>query len=250
MGFQSFRAKQRAIDQAHQQKKPGLKQRSEQKYQLLVAACEQDKAHLKAAYPDDHAARNEAKRAVLDKYRDYLQSWMDDGQTSQNEVLVFNVIWAWDTGDYDWFMPLAEYAVQTQQTISWTKRNLPTLLADSIVQAAADAFKADDRSLEAVFWWAFERVFAWPLSAKDIISAHFYKLAAQLQEREGELALALAYYQQADALKGDIGVKGKIKDLEKQAPRTQPALSESAAVLEKPTEHDSGEGAAVLGGDV
>lgn len=248
MGFQAFRAKQRAITQARQQNQRTVVQ-SDREYLLLVAACEQDKAHLKAAYPDDHAARNQAKRAVLDKYRDYLESWMATGQTAQNEVLVFNVLWAWDAGEYDWFMRLTEYAIQTQQTISWTKRNLPTLLADSIVQAAADAYKAQDLSLEPVFWWGFERVFAWPLSAKDIISAHFYKLAAQLKEREGELSLALDYYRQADALKGDIGVKGKIKELDKQAPRTQPTLSESATVEEKPSDHGSGEGGAVLGGD-
>lgn len=249
MGFQSFRAKQRAIEQAHQQKKQGRRVvTDDHEYLLLVAACKQDQAHLKAAFSDDHAKRNEAKRGVLDKYRDYLQAWMDAEQTAQNDVLVMNVVWAWDAADYDWFMPLAEYAIKTQQTITWTKRNLATLLSDSIVQASAEAFKAEDTCLEHVFWWAFERVFTWPLSAKDIISAHFYKLAAQLNEREGNLPLALDYYRRADALKGDIGVKGKIKDLEK-APRTQPALSTSATVEDKPSDHDSGEGEAVLGGD-
>jgi hypothetical protein len=247
MGFQSFRAQQQAITKARQQQQQGFVA-SDQEYQLLVAACQQDKAHLKAAYPTDHVERNGAKRAVLVKYRSYLQAWMEQGQTTQNEVLVLNTIWAWDAGDYDWFMVLADYAIQTQQIITWTKRNLSTLLADSIVQAANEAFKVDDQSVETVFWWAFDRVFAWPLTAKDIISAHFYKLAAQLKERDGDAGLALDYYRHADALKGDIGVKGKIKELEKQAPRTQPALSESATVLEKPSDHDLREGGAVLGG--
>ncbi len=195
-------------------------------YSLLVAACKQDVDHMKAEYPD-HDARNRAKVAVLDKYRAYLQGWMAANNTHQNDVLVYNAVWAMDSGQWEWMQELVSYAVATHQVITWTKRSFPTFIADTLVQEADTRFKAGDTSMEEVFQWAFGEVKNWPLTAKDIILAHYHKLAGQMAERDKQWEEALRHYREADRLKPDIGVKGKIKDMEKQAPSAQPATQAS-----------------------
>lgn len=220
-------------------------------YSVLAAACKQDADHLKATYPDDYAARNRAKGTLLDKYRDYLNGWMAAGHTHQNDVLVYNAMWALDSESWEWMQELVSYAVATHQVITWTKRNLPTLVADTLVQSAEARFKDGDKQMESVFWWAFGEVANWPLTAKNIILAHYHKLAGHIRERDKACPDALHHYRQADTLKPDIGVKTRIKDLEKRAPPAQPATPAATATgNNNPMVMAAGVGTAVLGENV
>ncbi len=215
-------------------------------YQVLVAACKQDVYHLKATYPDDHAARNRAKGALLGNYRDYLRGWMAAGNTHQNEVLVYNAMWAMDSEQWEWMQELVSYAVETHQVLIWTKRNLPTLVANTIVQTTESRFKAGDTSTEPVFWWAYDVVEGWPITAKNIILAHYNKVAGQIRERDQAFGEALMHYREADRLKPDIGVKTRIKELEKKSPPLQPAMPDATPDGNRQSDVAPGAGSAAL----
>lgn len=215
-------------------------------YSVLVAACKQDADHLKATYPDDHAARNRAKGMLLDKYRDYLRGWMAAGNTHQNEVLVYNAMWAMDSEQWEWMQELVSYAVETHQVLTWTKRSLPTLVADTVVQTTESRFKVGDTSTESVFWWAYGVVSAWPITAKNIILAHYNKVAGQIRERDQAYGEALMHYREADRLKPDIGVKTRIKELEKKSPPSQPATPDATPDGSRQPDVAPGAGSAAL----
>ncbi len=236
MSLSKFRAKRAAVKAERQKPTPPPKGLQPDTvpgdYALMAALVKQDIEHLKAEFPDDHAARNKAKGEVLKKYRQYLTDWMQAGQTHQNDVLVQNVMWALDSTQYEWMLELADYAIKTNQAITWVKRNLATIIADTVVQAADDqlirregkkrmggiqAETPELKDLEVIFKAMLERVEHWPLSAKNIIRAQYAMVAGFLAERDKNWPDAARWYGLADELKPDIGVKGRLKEAEKNA---------------------------------
>ena len=188
-------------------------------YAVFMAQCKADWDRLKAI--PDHDERDLKKPAVLDEYRQFLKDWMAAGNTSQNDCLVLNLILAADVKDWDWMMTLAEFAIETNQvSILYNaeiqfKRDPMHIAADAVFIEAEKLFKASKGKL-AVFETIFGKVLAadsWALNKS--LTARYYKLAADYMALDDNQSTELDYLIIADDLKNDIGVKGRIKDLQK-----------------------------------
>lgn len=189
------------------------------KYAVYLAQCKADWDMLKAI--PDHAVRDEKKPAVIDNYRQFLKDWMAAGHDSQNDCLVINLILSCDVKDWGWAMELAEYAIATKQVaILYNaeiqfKRDPMHIAADAVFIAAEAAFKDGAQKL-SVFDDIFDKVLANDWVLNPSLKARYYKLAADYTTAtDGNQQTELDYLIIADDLKNDIGVKGRIKNLQK-----------------------------------
>lgn len=166
----------------------------------------------------DHKERNIIKASYLNNYRDYLAEYMAAGETHDNNVLFYCLVWACDCEQWDYALALADYAVKTVQHSDIFQRDPQTTFADSVFKFANQAFK--DKQIKALetchFVEVFERVVSEKWAINDIVKARYYKLMGLIIEIE-EPQLALRYYKIANQLKPDIGVKTRIKELEETA---------------------------------
>lgn len=200
-------------------------------YDIWLSQCESDWKQLKLIA--DHEERNRHKPAKLDAYRDYLQGWMDAGNTHQNKVLIMNLIWAFDVAEFEWMLTLADYAVKTKQINTLFKRDIPTFIYDEIIKGANDRFKNDDRSQEPILLAVLSRIETeqWKPAPHFIPASGYYKLGGQIAQRDEQWQLALDRYVKAKALKDDVGVNGIITQMQKKladdAEKSPPPPSDS-----------------------
>ena len=164
----------------------------------------------------NHDDRDKTKPDLVAKYKNYLIQWMASEQQHENQVLLFNLVWAADIQDWDWMLELADYAVVSEQDLSAIgfTRNAVTFAADAVFQVADTAQKSNSEPLP-VFTEIFERVDAGTWSINESFSAYIYRLMGILL-MESEPEKALVYLETATKLKHDIGVKTRIDSLTKK----------------------------------
>ncbi|RVU83824.1 hypothetical protein EOL70_13430 [Leucothrix sargassi] len=195
---------------------PAVQPTGDGEYAIYQAQCKADWDGLKAE--PDHAERDRRKPALLDKYRDYLTAFMESEET-QNDVLVMNIVWAGDAKDWLWLEELADFAVRTHQVFSLFKSDPMHIAADAVFIEAERVFKLKQEqqdftdSVFEVFNRIFkDRVLTGTWSFNKSLKARYYKLSADLPASN---ETKLEYYEIANDLKNDIGVKGRIKDLKR-----------------------------------
>lgn len=175
-----------------------------------------DWARLKSI--KDHDERHSHNPAVLNNYRDYLSDYIKKDKSEQNKVLVMNIIWAVDCGEYKWALELAKYAVRNAQK-SLFGRDIQTFVADAILQEADKRYKVHplDLSMDSHLMATLYEVDSgrWVLNPHDIIRAKLHRQAGLNAERDGDYTAALKHYKTAQNLKNDIGCKGRIIEMQK-----------------------------------
>lgn len=213
---------------------------------IWQAACKADWDSLKTI--PDHAVRNLQKPKMLDKYRDYLDDWTYAHRCEhlQNDVLVRNLIWAMDCGQYHYGVELADACITTGQVMTLMERTCTTFAADAVLQAA-EALHRDAKPLTEDVWVAFTMVLGrltypdtdW--KTNPFVLAKYHRLAAKLA-KDTDPAAALEHALAAHTLDSNVGVKTLIADLTKQL-NTSPPLQaggagDSGEVVSLPTPDD------------
>lgn len=178
----------------------------------------------------------EAKREMLPHYAAWVDGLVDAGTGLEEDVLPTVMIWRIDTGDFIGAMVLVEHVLAHSLPLpARYERSAPAFIVEEIATAALKLQQAG----EAFPFPILARVAA--LTAKadmhDQIRAKLYKAigiervrvaddeAADPLVRSGQAAAALVEFKRAQQLDDRVGVKDRIKKLEKllAPPRDSPA---------------------------
>ena len=150
--------------------------------------------------------RQQLKRdELLPKYQEYVQRYRDSGLSFPNSVLVYVLIWLFDTTQFEKGLELADFAMSQGQVLPERfNRDIPTFVADEVIEWAEAEFKAG-RSPEPYVSNLLHRVDGeWNLFER--IPARYHKQLGILAMDRKEWALAVTHFERAEALYDGIGV--------------------------------------------
>lgn len=192
---------------------------------LMEDALAQDLERIGAI--NSRELRQQLKRdELLPKYLDYVQRYRDSGLSFPNLVVMQVLVWLFDTEQFEAGLDLANFAMsQDQQLPERFKRDVPTFVADEVIDWAEAEYKAK-RSPEPYLsnllplvdgeWKLFER-----------IPARYHKQIGILALDQREFAKAITHFERAEALYEGIGVgtrlEGARKALTKEQAQQPPA---------------------------
>jgi len=174
---------------------------------------------------DSHEQRRVLKRdELLPKYLEYVQRYRDSGLNYANPVLMYVLVWLFDTAQFEQGLELATFAMAQDQKLPFD-RNIPTFVADELIVWAEAEHKAG-RSPEPYVsnllplvdgeWKLFER-----------IPARYHKLLGLLAMEHEEWAPAVEHFKRAEALYPEIGVKTRREACEKSLSKAEPQSNDS-----------------------
>lgn len=191
---------------------------------LMEDALAQDLERIGAI--NSRELRQQLKRdELLPKYLDYVQRYRDSGLSFPNLVVMQVLVWLFDTEQFEAGLDLANFAMsQEQQLPERFKRDVPTFVADEVIDWAEAEYKAK-RSPEPYLsnllplvdgeWKLFER-----------IPARYHKQIGILALDQREFAKAITHFERAEALYEGIGVGTRLEGARKALTKE---LAEKAA---------------------
>ncbi len=168
---------------------------------------------------DSHEQRRVLKRdELLPKYLEYVQRYRDSGLNYANPVLMYVLVWLFDTAQFEQGLELATFAMAQDQKLPFD-RNIPTFVADELIVWAEAEHKAG-RSPEPYVsnllplvdgeWKLFER-----------IPARYHRLLGLLAMELEEWAMAIEHFKRAETLYPEISVKTRRESCEKSLAKQQ-----------------------------
>jgi tetratricopeptide (TPR) repeat protein len=163
---------------------------------------------------DSREQRQLLKRdELLPKYLEYVQRYRDSGLNYANPVLMYVLVWLFDTVQFEQGLELATFAMEQGQKLpEGFDRNIQTFVADEVIDWAEAEHKAG-RSPEPYVSNLLPLVDEWKLFER--IPARYRKLLGVLAMEREEWAVAIDYFQQAETLYPEIGVKTRREACEK-----------------------------------
>ena len=176
---------------------------------LMEDALAQDLERISAI--NSRELRQQLKRdELLPKYLDYVQRYRDSGLSFPNLVVMQVLVWLFDTAQFEAGLDLANFAMsQDQQLPERFKRDVPTFVADEVIDWAEAEYKAK-RSPEPYLsnllplvdgeWQLFER-----------IPARYHKQIGILALDQRDFAKAITHFERAEALFESIGVGTRLE---------------------------------------
>ena len=188
---------------------------------LMEAALAQDLERISAI--NSRELRQQLKRdELLPKYLDYVQLYRDSGLSFPNAVMMQVLVWLFDTEQFDAGLDLADFAMtQDQQLPERFKRDVPTFVADAVIDWAEAEYKAK-RSPEPYLsnllplvdgeWKLFER-----------IPARYQKQIGILALDQRDFVKAITHFERAEALYEGIGVGTRLEGARKALAKEQAA---------------------------
>lgn len=169
--------------------------------------------------------RQQLKRdELLPKYQEYVQRYRDSGLSFPNSVLVYVLVWLFDTTQFEKGLELADFAMSQGQVLPERfNRDIPTFVADEVIEWAEAEYKAG-RSPEPYVSNLLHRVDGeWNLFER--IPARYHKQLGILAMDRKEWALAVTHFERAEALYDGIGVGTRLAGARKALAKQ---LAESA----------------------
>ncbi len=208
--LQSYAAKHREDVEAGRVASPTHHHRANHggnRHLLMLAKLESDKYELGTIRSQKQ--RIERKLDLLGEYADYLTTVINGGNRSHNETLVNICLWALDTWQHDYFMTLAEFALQSgMKAPKGFKRSLPELLLEEfslvVMNKAQPQYDINRLMLLGELTQG--------ANITDEVTAKFHK-ARGLALQTSDPQAALLAYQTAQSYGGKV--KPHIKRLEK-----------------------------------
>lgn len=170
---------------------------------------------------DSREQRQLLKRdELLPKYLDYVQRYRESGLSFANPVLVYVLIWLFDTVQFTKGLELANFAMgQDQKLPERFNRNIQTFVADEVIDWAEAEYKAK-RSPEPYVsnllhlvdgeWKLFER-----------IPARYHKQLGLLAMDRRDWTAAIVHFERAEALYESIGVGTRLAGARKALLKAQ-----------------------------
>ena len=186
---------------------------------LMEDALAQDLERISAI--NSRELRQQLKRdELLPKYLDYVQRYRDSGLSFPNLVVMQVLVWLFDTAQFEAGLDLANFAMsQDQQLPERFKRDVPTFVADEVIDWAEAEYKAK-RSPEPYLsnllplvdgeWQLFER-----------IPARYHKQIGILALDQRDFAKAITHFERAEALFESIGVGTRLEGARKALAKEQ-----------------------------
>lgn len=178
-------------------------------YELMLAKLGRDKKQLGKI--DSLVARSKKKAELLPDYQEYVDGMLISNAAVQDDCLVTVMLWHIDCHQFDKALDIAEYAMSHDLSMPGDfSRNLVTTVTEQI---AEEAIKNSDLDMLE----SLQRL-ALATDEKDMLDEVRAKLYRALGERleESDTTQALEYLKQACELNDKVGVKTKIKTLEKK----------------------------------
>lgn len=177
--------------------------------------------------------RQQLKRSeLLPKYQEYVTRYRESGLNFPNQVLMYVLVWLFDTGEFVAGQELADFAMsQGQELPERFRRNVPTFVADAVIEWAEAEHKAG-RSPEPYVSDLLPRVDGeWKLFER--IPARYHRMLGFLAMDRKEWVQAVTHLERAEALYPEIRVetrlKGSRKALAKQLAQATDPTAETAA---------------------
>ncbi len=176
------------------------------------------------------------RNELLPKYLEYVQRYRDSGLSFQNQVLVYALIWLFDTEQFEQGLELAEFAMsQGQKLPARFNRDIPTFVADAVIDWAEAEYKAG-RSPEPYVsnmlplvdgeWTLFER-----------ITARYHKQLGLLAMDSKEWGDAVASFERAEAIYDSIGVGTRLAACRKELAKAPPQGNADSPAPDQAQEH-------------
>lgn len=164
---------------------------------------------------------------LLPKYLEYVGRYRESGLNFPNQVLMYAMVWLFDTGQFEQGLELAGFAMSQEQELpARFERDVPTFVADEVIQWAEAEHKAG-RSPEPYVsdllpwvdgqWKLYER-----------IPARYHRLLGILAMDRRDWAVAIGHFERAEALYQEIRVTTRLDGARK-------ALAKAIAQGEQPT---------------
>jgi hypothetical protein len=187
---------------------------------------------------------------LLPKYQEYVTRYRESGLNFPNQVLMYVLVWLFDTGEFVAGQELADFAMsQGQELPERFKRNIPTFVGDAVIDWAEAEHKAG-HSPEPYLSDLLPRVETeWKLFER--IPARYHRLLGFMAMDRKDWALAVTHLERAEALYPEIRVetrlKGARKALAKQLaqatdPTAETAMQLDAALQSNATQDNAGNG--------
>lgn len=147
---------------------------------------------------------------LLPKYLEYITRYRESGQRFTNVVLMYVLVWLFDTRQFEDGLELADFAMsQGQELPKRFNRDIPTFIADEVIDWAEAELKAG-RSPEPYVSDLLPRVDGeWKLYER--IPARYHKLLGMIAMDRKDWAVTVAHFERAEALYEGIGVGTRLK---------------------------------------
>jgi hypothetical protein len=190
---------------------------------LQEAALDQDLERLSAI--KGLAGRQALKRdELLPKYQDYVQRYVESGLNIQNRVLVQVMVWLFDTAQFEDGLELADFAMkQGQRMPERFKRDIPTFVADAVIEWAYDEYTAK-RSPEPYLSELLPRVDGeWDLPEQ--IPSKYHKLIGMRAMEAEQWETALSHLERSTELYAKAGNETRISKCRKALAKQKAATS-------------------------
>ncbi len=188
-------------------------------FKLMEDALAVDLARISEI--NSREVRQQLKRdELLPKYQEYVQRYRDSGLSFPNSVLVYVLIWLFDTTQFEKGLDLADFAMSQGQALPERfNRDIPTFVADEVIEWAEAEYKAG-RSPEPYVSNLLHRVDGeWKLFER--IPARYHKQLGILAMDRKEWALAITHFERAEALYDGIGVGTRLAGARKALVKQQ-----------------------------
>lgn len=175
---------------------------------IMQAALDVDKARLKQVRSRKRKAA--VKAEIIPNYADYLQTIINGGSSTHNEVLVMICLWSLDAENFSYFITLARFALeQSMNAPEGFKRTLPEVLLEEL---AEKTIKHQQPELHLSYLQQLQHLTN-KEDIADAVTAKFYKaLGLALEPTDKAAALAVFH----EARQYGAKVVRKINQLEKE----------------------------------
>lgn len=109
-------------------------------YDMMLLQLAEDRRRLKGVQSTVRKA--EIKVELLPKYADWVKGVLTAGGTRQDDVIMYVMLWRIDAGDYAGALDIGRYALRQGWVMPLGNRNVQTVLAEEIADAAQKALIA------------------------------------------------------------------------------------------------------------
>lgn len=170
-----------------------------------------DLVHIKQT---EKSARDMLKEQLIRKYQEVFDSACKAVDWTDNRLIFWNIIWRFDVGDIASAFAIAKVAIERglNSDAKVFKSTFTTVVADTIFKWADAQYKAE--ATTRPFLDEMIELLKNGLDIHPIPHAKLLKLHGDIIKPKNP-TLALAHFTKAQELDETIGVKGRIKELNK-----------------------------------
>lgn len=198
--------------QAEQAARQGGSVRHASGYELMLMQLGEDRRRLKGI--QSTVKKAEIKVEVLPKYMPWVDGVLAADGAQQDDVLMYVMLWRVDAGDYAGALTIGRHAIRHGWSMpQGFSRNVQTLLAEEMADAAKNAFVAKTDFDPGLLMQTLDVI--GDLDMPDQSRARLHK-SLGWGLRESQPVSALNHLQQAMQLDERCGVKKDIEQLERK----------------------------------